>query len=70
MGNGLEQMRPANGIVVVADGRVNPGLAVGMSDLVPFKANVRTDEVHLSLGGPLSARGEDKVRKLIDRTAI
>ena len=66
-------MRPANGIVVlhVANGRANPGLAVGMSDLVPSKANVRTDGVLLGLEGPLSARGEDKlVMKLSDRTAI
>ena len=35
---------------------------------MPSKANVRTDEVLLGLGGPLSARGEDTVGKLIDRT--
>ena len=64
------KMRPANGIDMLADSRINPGLAVGMSDLVPFKENVRRDEVLLGLGGPLSARGEDKVGKLIDRTAI
>ena len=63
-------MRSANGIVVLADGRVNPGLAVGMSNLVPFKENVLTDEVLLGLEGSLTARGEDKVGKLIDRTVI
>ena len=37
------KMGLANGTVVLADGRVNPGLAVGMSDLVPSKTNVGTD---------------------------
>ena len=40
-------MGPADGIVVLADVRVNPGLTVGMPGLVPPKANVRTDEVLL-----------------------
>ena len=64
------KMRPANGVVVLADGRVNPGLAVGVFDLVLFKVNVRTDEVLLGLEGSLTARGKDKVGKLIDRSAI
>ena len=51
------KMRPANGIVVLADSRVNPGFAVVMYYLVLFKANVRSDEVLLGLGVPLSARG-------------
>ena len=54
------KMRPANGVVVLADDRVNPGLAIEMSDLVPFKENVRIDEVLLRLGGPLSAKGKTK----------
>ena len=32
--------------------------------------HLRKDEVLLSLEGPLSARGEDKVGKLIDKTAL
>ena len=64
-------MRPANGIVVLADahGRLNSGLAAQMSDLVPFKANVRADEVLLGLEEPLCAGGKDEVKKLIDITA-
>ena len=43
-------MRPADGIAVLADARVDPRLAVGM---VSSKENVRTYEVllHLGLGG-------------------
>ena len=64
------KMRPANGVMVLDDGRVNPGLAIGMSNLVPFQENVRMDEVLLGLRGPFCARGKDKVGKLIDRTAL
>ena len=44
-------MRPGDGTVVLgdgivglADGRAGPGLAVGMPNQVPSKANVRMDE--------------------------
>ena len=41
-------MGPADGIAVLADGRVDPGLAVW---IMPSKEKVRTEEVLLGLGG-------------------
>ena len=44
-------MGSAGGIVVLVDGRGDPGLVVGMPCLVPSKENVRMDEVLPGLGG-------------------
>ena len=54
-------MGVADGIMVLADGRANPGLAVGML--------VRTDGSAAGSGRAPSAGGEDKARKVISKSA-
>ena len=54
-------MGPVDGIIVLADGRANPGLAGGML--------VRTDESAAGAGRALSTIGEDKARKVIGKSA-